>query len=152
MRKSLKQFEVQTPLVSLIGFENITWSHSSRHGFGNAIALVHAYIPYERVHDLINGQTCEDGSTDGWNIKDRKKGEEKKRPYILSLIEHVWYECAYGPKDYRNDHEYITSKKCGIMHCKILCKTTTIASKYSQNSILSHGPYTRGWNSCSWPQ
>jgi hypothetical protein len=80
-------------------------------GLGNASAIVHAYLPYGRVEDFIHGQTCEDVTEVDWNIKNHEKGEVKKRPYITSFIEHIWYECAYGPEDYRDNPEYLHSKK-----------------------------------------
>ena len=82
-----------------------------RQGWGHHTVAVHAYIPYDRLLDFKDGQTCEDGSLVDWNVKERIREGEKKRAYTTSSIEHVWYECTYGPKDYRNDLDHPHSKK-----------------------------------------
>ena len=86
-----------------------------RQGWGHHTAAVHAYIPYDRVSDFKDGQTCEDGSLVDWNVKERIRGGQKKRAYITSFIEQVWYECAHGLEDYRNDPDHRHSKKRGCI-------------------------------------
>ena len=73
MPKSRDSLNVQCPPLGPFSFQDIPWSPTTRKGWGNASAIVHAFIPYDRVEDFIQGQTCEDGSSIGWNVKDKKK-------------------------------------------------------------------------------
>ena len=52
-----------------------------RLGWGHHTVAIHAYIPYNRISDFKNGQTCEDGSLVDWNVKERIQGE-RRREYI----------------------------------------------------------------------
>ena len=90
-------------------------SHGFLQGWDHHTATVHAYIPYDRVSNFKDGQTCEDGSLVDWNVKECIRREEKKRAYITSFIEQVWYECAYGLEDFWNDSDHPHSKKRGCI-------------------------------------
>ena len=61
MPKERKKIQVQSPAPSPITFEDLTWIPVVRQGWGHHTAAVHAYIPYDRVSDFKDGQTCEDG-------------------------------------------------------------------------------------------
>ena len=106
---------MQSPTPGPVIFEDLTWIPIVRQGWNHRTTTVHAYIPYDRVSDFKDGQTCKDGSLVDWNVKERILGREKKRAYITSFIEQVWYECAYGSEDYRNDPDYPHSKKSGCI-------------------------------------
>ena len=87
MLKEQKKFQVQSPAPGPITFEDLTWVPIVRQGWGHHTIAVHAYIPYDKVSDFKNGQTCEDGSLVDWNVKERIRGGKKKRAYITSFIE-----------------------------------------------------------------
>ena len=108
MPKSRKTFNVENPFPRRISIHGIIWEPVSRQGWGNQSAIVHSFVIYEMMQDFIKGQTCDDVSSIDWNVKEGKKGELKKNAYITSFIEHVWYECAYCPKDHRNDPRILT--------------------------------------------
>ena len=99
----------------LISFQDITWDGGSRNGFGYTTTILRAYIPYDRVDDFIKGQTCEDGKAIQWNIDRTVYGEEKARPMVTSFIQHVFYDCTFGPADHRGDPTHPFSKKCGCI-------------------------------------
>ena len=112
MPKERKKIQMQTPAPGPITFEDFIWILVVRQGWSHHTAVVHVYISYNRVSNFNDGQTCEDGFLVDWNVKERIRGGEKKRAYITSFIEHVWYECAYGPEDYMNNLDHLHSKKC----------------------------------------
>jgi hypothetical protein len=60
MPKQRKQIQVRSLLPNPVCFENITWTSTSRQGWGNESANIHAYIYYGMVQDFIDGRTCED--------------------------------------------------------------------------------------------
>jgi hypothetical protein len=150
MRKPRGPPEIQNPLPGPFSFLDITWEETTRKGWGNATAIVHAFIPYNRVQDFINGQCCEDGSSVGWNVKKRKKGKAKIKPYFSSFIEHVWYECAYGPEDHRNDPQFPRSLKRGcvagfsVKHLEIYPDVAEVAYYHvdhtREDGTPAHGP------------
>ncbi|KAG0593276.1 hypothetical protein KC19_1G317700 [Ceratodon purpureus] len=74
-----------------------------------------AYIPFDRVGDFLRGQTCEGGIEVGWNVAERIQGIHVLRPQVDSYIEHVYYECPFGPKDLRGDPTHPHSKKRGCL-------------------------------------
>jgi hypothetical protein len=115
MLKQRKQIQVQSLPLGPIHFEDITWAPTTRQGWSNASAVVHAYILYGRMEDFIQKQTCEDGMEVDWNIKNHEKGKKKRRLDITFFIEHIWYECAYCLKDYRDDPKHPLSNKRGCI-------------------------------------
>jgi hypothetical protein len=94
MLKQRKQIQVQSLPLGPIHFEDITWAPTTRQGWSNASAVVHAYILY---------------------IKNHEKGKKKRRLDITFFIEHIWYECAYCLKDYRDDPKHPLSNKRGCI-------------------------------------
>ena len=62
MPKEQKKIQVQSPTLGPITFEDLTWILVMRQRWGHHIAAIHAYIPYDRISDFKDGQTCEDGS------------------------------------------------------------------------------------------
>lgn len=119
-------FEVQTHPPGSISFDQIKWKSKEQKGWGYGISVMSAYIPFDRVDDFIGGQTCPDGLPVDWNVAHRILGKDKRRPQITSFIEHVWYECAFGPEDYIGDSEHPHSKKCGCI------------AKFSIKQLLLH--------------
>ena len=71
MPKEQKKIQVQSPVPSPITFEDLTWIPIMQQGWGHHTTTVHAYIPYDRISDFKDGQTCEDGSLVDWNMKER---------------------------------------------------------------------------------
>ena len=113
MPKECKKNQVQILAPGSITFKDLTWTLIIWQGWDHQTVVVHVYIPYDRITNFKNGQTCKDGSLVDWNIKECICEEEKRRAYITLFIEQIWYECAYGPEDYKNDLDYLHSKKHG---------------------------------------
>ena len=77
---------MQSLALSPITFEDLTWILVVRQGWGHPTAAVHTYIPYDRVSNFKDGQTCEDGSLVEWNVKECIRGGEKKRDCVYYFI------------------------------------------------------------------
>ena len=74
-----------------------------------------AYLHLDRIEDFIVGQTCADGSTVEWIVAARVRGVQVGRPQIDSYIEHVHYQCAFGPKVHTGDPQHPHSKKRALL-------------------------------------
>ena len=70
MPKERKKIQVQSPAHVLIIFEDLAWILVVRQGWDHHTIVVHAYIPYDRVSDFKDGQTCEDGFLVDWIVKE----------------------------------------------------------------------------------
>ncbi len=79
------------------------------------LTIMAVYFPSNRVQDFIAGQTCADGSFVEWIVAARIRGVQVERPQIDSYIEHVYYECAFGPKDHTRDPQHPHLKKRGCI-------------------------------------
>ena len=79
------------------------------------LTIMATYLPSSRIEDFIDGQTCADDSIVEWIVVAKARGVQVGRPKINFYIEHVYYECAFGPKDHTRDPQYPHSKKCGYI-------------------------------------
>ena len=114
-RKKKPPITAQQPKPGPISFQDIQWVPKTRKGFGKMITIMAAYLPFNRVEDFMVGQTCPDGSVGEWIVADRARGVQVGRPQIDSYIEHVHYECAFGPQDHTGDPQHPRSKKRGCI-------------------------------------
>ena len=105
----------QQPKLGPISFQDIQWTVKTRKGFGKTLTIMTAYLPFDRIEDFIVGQTCADGSTVEWIVAARVRGVQVGRPQIDSYIEHLHYQCAFGPKDHTGDPQHPHSKKRGCI-------------------------------------
>ena len=71
MPKERKKIQIQSPALGPITFEDLTWIPIVRQGWCHHTAAVHTYIPYDRVSNFKDCQTCEDGSLVDWNVEER---------------------------------------------------------------------------------
>ena len=92
-------------------FQDIQWIAKIRKGFGKKLIIMAAYLYLDRIKDFIAGQTCADGSTVNWIIAAMVRGVQVEKPQIDSYIEHVHYQCAFGPKDHTGDPQHPHSEK-----------------------------------------
>jgi len=53
--------------------------------------------------DFIRRKLYEDCLTIDWNVKNQKKGEEKKRSYTSSFTQRMWFVGGYDLVVYRTD-------------------------------------------------
>ena len=113
--KKKPSITAQQPKPGPISFQDIQWAPKTRKGFGKMLTILAAYLPFNRVQDFIAGQTCLDGSVVEWSVADRARGVQVGRPQIDSYIEHIHYECAFGPKDHTGDPQHPHSKKRGCL-------------------------------------
>ena len=114
-RKKKSSIIAQQPKPGPISIQDVQWVPKTRKGFGKMITVMAAYLPFNRVEDFIVGQTGPDGSDVEWIVADRARGVQVGRPQIDSYIEHVHYECAFGPKDHTGDPQHPHSKKRGCI-------------------------------------
>ena len=99
-RKPKPLITAQQPKLGPISFQDFQWTTKTRKGFGKMLTFMAAYLPLDRIEDFIAGQTCADGFTVEWIVVVRVRGVQVGRPQIDSYIEHVHYQCAFGPKDH----------------------------------------------------
>ena len=64
------------------------------------LTIMATYVPFNRIKDFIASQTCADGFVVEWIVAARICGVQVGTPQIDFYIEHVYYECAFGPIDH----------------------------------------------------
>ena len=105
-RKPKPSITAQQPKLGPISFQDIQWTTKTRKGFGKTLTIMVAYLVLDRIEDFIASQTCADGSTVEWIVAARVRGVQVGRPQIVSYIEHVHYQCTFGPKDHTEDPQH----------------------------------------------
>jgi len=110
-RKPKPSIIAQHPKLGPISFQDIQWVPKTRKGFGKILTIMARYLPFYRVEDFIAGQTYVDGSVVERNVVAKARGVQVGRLQIDFYIEHVHYECAFGPKDHTGDPQHLHSKK-----------------------------------------
>ena len=88
----------QQPKLGLISFQDIQWA--PRREFGKMLIIMVICLPFNRIEYFIASQTCADEFAVEWIIAVRICGAQVERLQIDSYIEHVYCECAFGPKDH----------------------------------------------------
>ena len=99
-KKPKPSITAQQPKLGPISFQDIQWAPKTRKGFGKMLTIMATYFLFNRVEDFKAGHTSADGSTIEWIVAAKVRGVQVERPQINSYIEHVYYKCAFGPKDH----------------------------------------------------
>eukprot|EP01018_Ginkgo_biloba_P015349 Gb_40997 [translate_table: standard] len=92
--------EVQNPLSSPFYANDLKWTrvHGGRNKYDDV-----ALVPFERIHDFIEGENSNLDAPTNFYISSHHTNIQGslRKPKIDSFLQYTMYWCYYGPKDYR---------------------------------------------------
>ncbi len=87
------------------------------------------------MFEFIDGQGCEGGGVQ-WNIANKMVDTSlRSNDQIDYFMTHIYYECAYGLKHYKNHLRHQRSKKKRV-HSKVFGEKIVLTSPHYQSCIL----------------
>eukprot|EP01018_Ginkgo_biloba_P035271 Gb_21708 [translate_table: standard] len=114
--EELVMLDVQNPLSSPFCADDLKWSRV--HGGHKKYDDV-ALVPFERIHDFIEGENNNPKAPTNFHIESHRTHTpgSLRKPRIDSFLEYTLYWCYYGPKDYRVEsnilHDEISRPRSG---------------------------------------
>jgi hypothetical protein len=88
------------------------------------------------MFEFIDGQGSKEGGGVQWNIANNMVDTHLRSNYqIDSFMRHIYYECAYGLKHYKNHPRHQRSKNKRV-HSKVFGEKIVLTSPHYQSCIF----------------